>query len=160
GGTNSSAYGISGDGRVVVGSSYYQITDAAGFHYGVAAYYFTRADATMHDLGSLGTVYPFQESAQAASANGAVIARYSSAASPPYPIVPFRWTAPGVYPTFPHPPGTNQTWVSDVSADGDVFVGGSRAPGVYSQGYRYRASTGAFDTIHSASSPYDCSLAG
>jgi probable HAF family extracellular repeat protein len=114
----STANGVSADGAVVVGSG------VSGS--GVEAFRWT-ADAGMSGLGELPGGY-FNSQASGASADGSVIVGHSiSATISALDIEAFRWTAEGGMVGLGFPPGGRASYAWDVSADGQIAVGGAES---------------------------------
>ncbi len=122
----SEAYGVSDDGRVIVGMS--------GSDFGPRAFRWT-ASGGMQDLGTLSGRY---STAYGASADGSVVVGYSWEPGG----APFRWTASEGMQNLGALPGGNGRGVAyGVSADGRVVVGYADASGHW-RAFVWRAGEG------------------
>ena len=109
--SQSQAWGVSGDGKVVVGQLSRLGSDTRAFRW--------TASAGMQDLGTLGGA---NSEAYAASGDGAVIVGRATNTSGNYR--PFRWTPTGGMQDLPSsPPEFLSGDALDVSADGNSVVG-------------------------------------
>jgi probable HAF family extracellular repeat protein len=108
GGLQSYAFGVSGDGKVVVGWSLQGTNELRAWRWTAAT--------GMQDLGDLGGG---SAEAHAANADGSIVVGRSWDNSPGLGYHGFRWTASGGMEALPTAEGR------DVSADGSVVVGGA-----------------------------------
>jgi probable HAF family extracellular repeat protein len=109
--SQSQAWGVSGDGKVVVGQLSRLGSDTRAFRW--------TAGAGMQDLGTLGGA---NSEAYAASADGAVVVGRATNTAGNYR--PFRWTSAGGMQDLPSsPPEFVSGDALDVSADGNSVVG-------------------------------------
>jgi probable HAF family extracellular repeat protein len=112
------AYGVSGDGHVIVGSSYSAANELQAFRWTV--------QSDFVGLGFLPTpagVTRYSQ-AEAISADGAVIVGESRSMNSPQGEEAFVWTASGGMVALGDlPGGTFQSWAYAVNADGSVVVG-------------------------------------
>jgi probable HAF family extracellular repeat protein len=119
GGTTSDAYGISGNGATIVGQS----TNSAGFN---EAFLWTSAGG-MVGLGFASG--GFSSAAFGISADGSTIVGDAAIGVPPCDASgnchheAFRWTSASVMVGLGLPPGFQDSFAFDVSADGSVVVG-------------------------------------
>jgi len=132
GGNQTVAYGVSADGRVVVGEA----RNAAG---GRA---FRWQNGFMQDLGTLPGGY--ESVAYGVSADGSVVVGWARNAAGQRRA--FRWTASGgMQDLGALPGGSNSTWAYGVSADGSVVVGGAYDAAGQWRAFRWTASGGMRD---------------
>jgi probable HAF family extracellular repeat protein len=120
GGDRSWAYGVSADGAVVVGTALYY--DPFLDDYYARAFRWTAAGG-MQDLGTLGG---WGSWAYGVSADGAVVVGtvlYYDPFFDDYYARAFRWTVDGGMQDLGTLPGYDESYASDVSADGTVVVG-------------------------------------
>lgn len=139
----SEAYGISGDGRVVVGASQ-SVVPPSYSSPANEAFYWTQATG-MIGMGD----FPggkLSSQAKAASTNGNVIVGHGKPDSPSYEA--FRWTAEtGLAGLGYLPEGSQYTQALDVSVDGSVVVGVGEGE-LGSEAFRWTESTGIVGLGH------------
>lgn len=128
----STAWAISGDGSVIVGS--------ASSANGTEAFRWT-ASTGMLGLGDISGSGSFLSFAQGVSADGSVIVGMSSRR---WPIArAFRWTANGgMIDLGAFPGGDGYSRAHAVTPDGTVIVGGSRNASGIEEAFRWTATTG------------------
>lgn len=132
------AYGVSGDGHVVVGTSVFVLSPGAGVYHAVRWV----DDAAAQDLQGGG----FNSSvAYGASSDGSVVIGYGNTASHAEEV--FRWTASGGMAALgvlaAHEAPTARSRAYNVSADGSTIVGESVAAGATTgEAFRWTQGTG------------------
>lgn len=134
---SSNAFGVSGDGSVVVGISNSVRSSGAfeGFRW--------TAETGMVGLGSLGAPENYTSLAYDVSSDGSVIVGNTSAQAPPNYGAPFRWTASeGLVPIGPLPGGEIGGTAYAISADGRTIVGYAGNAESREEAFRWTAETG------------------
>jgi probable HAF family extracellular repeat protein len=131
GGDESSAYGVSADGSVVVGWAEYAIYERRAFRW--------TASGGMQDLGDLGGGLSW---ATGVSADGSVVVGWAENASDDSRA--FRWTASGGMQDL-GTLGGPRSRAFGVSADGSVVVGWAENASGYNRAFRWTAQTGMQD---------------
>jgi probable HAF family extracellular repeat protein len=126
-GGRSEAYGVSADGRVVVGKA----STALGWGHEWRAFRWT-ADGGMQNLGTLGGRW---SEAWGVSADGRVVV--GSATNAAGQDRAFRWTAGEGMVDLGTLTGGSRSWAYGVSADGSVIVGVSTNAGGYERAVRW-----------------------
>jgi probable HAF family extracellular repeat protein len=132
GGGWSEAYGVSADGRVVVGTAFYDGYDPFGeYYYYERAFRWTASDG----MQALGTLGGNRSEAYGVSADGRVVVGWSFNAAGQRRA--FRWTASDGMQDL-GTLGGDYSEARGVSADGSVVVGGARNAAGYWHAFRWQ----------------------
>jgi probable HAF family extracellular repeat protein len=125
------AYGVSGDGSVVVGRSGFPRNVIGGVR--TEAFRWTPGGG-MESLGTLpGGV---ETAANDVSDDGSVVVGWNNASATTIDSEAFRWTSAGGMVGLGHLPGGGSSYADAVSADGSVVVGFSDGPSFLDEGFR------------------------